>query len=236
MVPPFTIIMSQVGIGLIPRALRYPRRAVGSCHGIGFTAGSGGASAVDVDRGPRERAFRPLGSPDRGGITLPRPSRCRRAGRGSFSRARIDRAIPSPHATVAGVGAAKALDARSINGTGEARRPGASELCCPSFALNGPNREHAFRVLLPEECRMTIQGRTLHTSSNGDTWSLCRSRNGDVVVFHQPNRASGGEPSEIELSTFLEKRHQGPEHQALRQLIGELIDSSHIQAEYDDHD
>ena len=83
---------------------------------------------------------------------------------------------------------------------------------------------------------MAIQERTLYTSSNGDTWSLCRNQNGDVVIFHQPNRASGGNPSEIDLSTFLAKGNQGPEHQALRQLIGELIESSHIQAEYDDHD
>jgi len=83
---------------------------------------------------------------------------------------------------------------------------------------------------------MTIQARTLYTSSSGDTWSLCRNRDGDAVVSHQPNRASGGKPSEIDLSTFLVKGNQGPEHQALRQLIGELIESSHIQAAYDDHD
>ena len=83
---------------------------------------------------------------------------------------------------------------------------------------------------------MTTQARTLYTSSSEDTWSLSRNRHGDVVVFHQPNRASGGKPSEIDLSTFLAKGNQGPEHQALRQLIGELIESNNIQAEYDDHD
>jgi len=83
---------------------------------------------------------------------------------------------------------------------------------------------------------MTNQARKLHTSSSGDTWSLYRNRDGDAVVSHQPNRASGGKPSEIDLSTFLAKGNQGPEHQALRQLIGELIGSSDTQAEYDDHD
>jgi hypothetical protein len=83
---------------------------------------------------------------------------------------------------------------------------------------------------------MTTQARTLYTSASEDTWSLARNRHGDVVVFHQPNPASGGKPSEIDLSTFLAKGNQGPEHQALRQLIGELIDSNNIQAEYDDHD
>jgi hypothetical protein len=83
---------------------------------------------------------------------------------------------------------------------------------------------------------MTIQTRTLYTSTNGDAWTLCRNRNGDVVVFHQPNRASGGKPSEIDLGSFLAKANQGPEHQALRQLIGELIESNNVPAEYDDHD
>jgi hypothetical protein len=83
---------------------------------------------------------------------------------------------------------------------------------------------------------MTIQARTLYTSSSGDTWSLSRNRRGDVVVSHKPNPASGGKPSEIDLSTFLGKGNKGPEHQALRQLIGELIDSNNMQAEYDDHD
>jgi hypothetical protein len=83
---------------------------------------------------------------------------------------------------------------------------------------------------------MNIQARTLYTSSSGDMWSLSRNRDGDVVVLHQPNRASAGKSSEIDLSTFLAKQNQGPEHNALRQLIGELIDSNTIQAEYDDHD
>jgi hypothetical protein len=83
---------------------------------------------------------------------------------------------------------------------------------------------------------MTLQARTLYTSSSGDTWSLCRNRNRDVVVFHQPNPASGGNPSEIDLSTFLAKGNQGSEHQALRKLIGELIEANSVPAEYDDHD
>ena len=83
---------------------------------------------------------------------------------------------------------------------------------------------------------MTIQARTLYTSASGDAWSLCRNQNGDVVVSINPIRASIGEPSEIDLGNFLAKANQGPEHQALRQLIGELIESNNIPAEYDDHD
>ena len=83
---------------------------------------------------------------------------------------------------------------------------------------------------------MTIQARTLYKSSSGDTWSLCRNRNDDVVVAHKPNGASGGKTSEVDLSTFLAKKNQGPEHQALRELIGELIDANNVEAEYDDHE
>ena len=83
---------------------------------------------------------------------------------------------------------------------------------------------------------MNLQARTLYTSSNGDSWSLCRNRDGHVVVLHEPNPESGGKPSEIDLSTFLADRNQHPEHEALRQLIGELIESNNVPAEYDDHD
>jgi len=83
---------------------------------------------------------------------------------------------------------------------------------------------------------MTVQERTLYTSSDGDTWSLGRNRDGDVVVLHEPNKASSGKRSEIDLGTFLARRNQGPEHEALRQLIGELIESNSVEAEYDDHD
>ena len=83
---------------------------------------------------------------------------------------------------------------------------------------------------------MTVQARTLYTSSSGDTWSLFRNRHGHVVVLHEPNNASGGKPLETDLATFLAQRNRGPEHEALRQLIGELIEANSVEAEYDDHD
>ena len=75
---------------------------------------------------------------------------------------------------------------------------------------------------------MTTQRRRLYTSSNGDKWFLCRERSGGVVVSHEPNVSSGGKASQIELSDFLAKQNQGPEHQALRQLIAELVDPAHL--------
>jgi hypothetical protein len=98
------------------------------------------------------------------------------------------------------------------------------------------NCDHAMRVVPAGGRRMTIQARTLYTSANGDVWSLCRNRKGEVVVSHRPNPPSVREPSEIDLGTFLAKGNQRPEHQALRQLIDELIESSSVPAEYDDHD
>jgi hypothetical protein len=83
---------------------------------------------------------------------------------------------------------------------------------------------------------VAIGTRAFYTSSNGDSWALTRNKNGDVVVRHEQNVASGGTPSEIELSSFLESTKRGPEHQALRELIGELIDTNNVRAEYDDHD
>jgi hypothetical protein len=48
--------------------------------------------------------------------------------------------------------------------------------------------------------------------------------------------ASGGKSSQIDLVTFLSK-HQGPEQQALMQLIGELVNPDYKPAEqFDDHE
>jgi hypothetical protein len=65
--------------------------------------------------------------------------------------------------------------------------------------------------------------RELYVSSNSDRWFLSRRDDGDVVVIHQPNVASGGKPSTIPLHTFLAPANRGPEHQALRELIGSLV-------------
>jgi hypothetical protein len=70
---------------------------------------------------------------------------------------------------------------------------------------------------------MPTQRRKLYESSSGDCWYLCRSRAGQVVVSHEPNVSSGGRPSQIEVRDFLAKGNQGPEHQALLELIGKLV-------------
>lgn len=74
---------------------------------------------------------------------------------------------------------------------------------------------------------MTVQRRNLYTSPNGDNWYLCRERSGKLTVSHEPNTASGGKSSQVEIAEFIAKGNKGPEHQALLQLIGELVDPQH---------
>jgi hypothetical protein len=64
----------------------------------------------------------------------------------------------------------------------------------------------------------------LYHSANGDTWSLCRNESGHLSVVHEPNRASGGKSSSVDVATFLAKG-KGPEQQALLDLIGTLVDT-----------
>jgi hypothetical protein len=78
------------------------------------------------------------------------------------------------------------------------------------------------------EVEMTTRRRKLYSSSNGDVWFLCRDRDGQIVISHEPNFASGGRASQVEIGTFLTKGNKGPEHQALLHLIGELVDPDHI--------
>lgn len=66
--------------------------------------------------------------------------------------------------------------------------------------------------------------RELYRSSNGDAWFLARESDGRVFVVHEPNAPSGGRVSQIELGVFLREGANGPEHQALRHLIGTLVD------------
>ena len=80
--------------------------------------------------------------------------------------------------------------------------------------------------VLSREIYMSTQRRELYTSSNGDSWYLCRDRAGRIVVSHEPNVSSGGKPSQVELTTFLARGNQGPEHQALLHLIGEMVQPS----------
>jgi hypothetical protein len=71
------------------------------------------------------------------------------------------------------------------------------------------------------------------TSSNGDSWSLIRDQ-GEMAVSHVPNPASGGDAVQIDIEAFLSNGADGPEHQALRQLL-EKTSNATILIAYDIH-
>lgn len=69
--------------------------------------------------------------------------------------------------------------------------------------------------------------RLIHASTNGDRWHLLLDpTTGHSLVRHTGNAASGGHVTEFSLATFLASGRNGPEHQALWQLIGTLIDAT----------
>jgi hypothetical protein len=66
--------------------------------------------------------------------------------------------------------------------------------------------------------------RVLYESANGDVWRLVRDpQSGVAMVEQKPNPSSGGRTSLIEIGKFLRAGANGPEHQALLQLIGTLV-------------
>ena len=70
---------------------------------------------------------------------------------------------------------------------------------------------------------MSVESRELYGSPNGDRWHLVREpRSGRVFIKHEPNAASGGDISLIEVGEFLAENH-GPQHGELLRLIGTLI-------------
>jgi hypothetical protein len=67
--------------------------------------------------------------------------------------------------------------------------------------------------------------RMFYESSNGDVWLLTRDPASKMpVVKHRPNVSSGGRSSCTDIGKFLRNGASGPEHQALLQLIGTLLD------------
>jgi hypothetical protein len=71
---------------------------------------------------------------------------------------------------------------------------------------------------------MPVESRELYSSPNGDRWHLVREpRSGRVFIKHEPNAASGGDISLIEVGEFLVQKNHGPQHAELLRLIGTLI-------------
>lgn len=62
-----------------------------------------------------------------------------------------------------------------------------------------------------------------HATSNGDRWFLVRDDANPkrLRVRHQPNRASGGQASLVDVEQFLAEGH-GPQHDALQRHLQQL--------------
>ena len=76
----------------------------------------------------------------------------------------------------------------------------------------------------------------IYQSSNGDSWVLTRDpATGAAAVMHTPNPQSGGKVSYIEVEKFLSEGANGPEHQALRNLIEASARMATILIAYDIH-
>jgi hypothetical protein len=69
------------------------------------------------------------------------------------------------------------------------------------------------------------QARVLHSSENGDRWLLVReARPERVFVRHEPDLASGGRTSDLDVGEFLVRGGPGPQHAELLRLIGTLAE------------
>jgi hypothetical protein len=73
---------------------------------------------------------------------------------------------------------------------------------------------------------MGVEKRELYSSSNSDRWFLCSDpATGNVFIRHEASPASG-QLSDLSIGAFLSRGELHPEHQALLDLIGTLVDSS----------
>ena len=77
---------------------------------------------------------------------------------------------------------------------------------------------------------MSEKRKAVYRSSNGDVWYLAREDSGRVYVGHEPNAASGGTSSRLDIATFLATGPEGPQHQALLSMIGSLVDGDQVAA------
>ena len=72
---------------------------------------------------------------------------------------------------------------------------------------------------------MTVLIEDFYRSSNGDRWQLVRdTESATERVRHEPNLASGGKITEVDVRVFLDRTGSSPENSALRDLLKELRD------------
>ena len=67
----------------------------------------------------------------------------------------------------------------------------------------------------------------IYRSSNGDTWQLVREGGSkSSMVRHTANPSSGGNVTDLSVEQFLAVNGHGPEHAALRVLLGTIAGST----------
>jgi len=73
-------------------------------------------------------------------------------------------------------------------------------------------------------CMQNHHSRVFYSSSNGDRRLVVKTMagDGDILVRHEPNRASGGTPSQVDIATFVARGFSSPEGQALQALLVQL--------------
>jgi hypothetical protein len=61
---------------------------------------------------------------------------------------------------------------------------------------------------------------TFYSSSNGDRWQMLHDdETGRYIVRHEPNMASGGKATDVDLPEFLSRNSATPQGVALQQLL-----------------
>ena len=67
---------------------------------------------------------------------------------------------------------------------------------------------------------MPTSTEVFYSSANGDRWQLVKqAETGGFMIRHEPNLASGGQVSEVEISDFLSRSGRSPQAEALRELL-----------------
>jgi hypothetical protein len=62
-----------------------------------------------------------------------------------------------------------------------------------------------------------------YRSSNGDRWFLVQGRGSEpMLVRHQPNRASGGQSSLIDVKDFLSEGHADIDNERIGGVLGSM--------------
>jgi hypothetical protein len=59
----------------------------------------------------------------------------------------------------------------------------------------------------------------IYASGNGDRWFLGRDADGKPWVRHEPNRSSGGRPTDVGADEFLSRHDTGPQYDMLRAML-----------------